>query len=169
MEVKSLQCNSRVDFLCMWLLSHLWCQGSFVLSVCSLGKWWSVCCVHPGRLCSRPFHSTSLGVDCEPQPDRSDTSACLVVSPQTCSHSHQLWEYWMPSAGKVQYHILCAVIYNMQVVLLQESYTQTADSPWTCSVWLGRCRYNRQLPSPSLVYSMWLGWTTIHTTWLQTG
>ena len=36
-------------------------------------------------------------MDCRIHEDRSDTSACLVVCPQTCSHIHSSWEHWKPS------------------------------------------------------------------------
>ena len=81
-------------------LIHLWCRGSPALFSCSLDKSWNISCVYPGRLCSRPSHNMSFGVGYRIQKGRSDTSVCLVVSPQTCSHIRQRWEHWQPSAGE---------------------------------------------------------------------
>ena len=79
--------------------SHLWYQQSPVLFFDSLGKCWSASYVHPGRLCSRPSHSMSLGVDCELHEGRSDTPACLVGSPENCSHIHSSFEQLKPSVA----------------------------------------------------------------------
>ena len=69
--------------------THLWCQGNPVLFSYSLDKWESASYAHPGRHCSRLSHRMSLGGGCQPQEGRSDRPVCLVVSPQTCSHTHQ--------------------------------------------------------------------------------
>ena len=79
---------------CCLNFTHLWCQESPALFSGSLGKPWSVSCVHPGSLGSRLSHSMSLGVDCEPHEGRSDTPVCLVVDLQICSHTH--WKQWKP-------------------------------------------------------------------------
>jgi len=73
--------------------AHLWHLGNFVRSSCSLDRCWSVSCIHPGRPCSRPSHSMSLGEGCGPQEDRSDTPACPVMCPKICSHTHQSEEH----------------------------------------------------------------------------
>ena len=79
--------------------THLWCQESPVLFSDSLDKWQSASCVDSGRHCSRLSHSMSIGVGWQIQEGRSDTSACLVVCPQICSHIHQPWEHWKPSVS----------------------------------------------------------------------
>ena len=38
----------------------------------------------------------SLDVGWQIPEGRSDTPVCLVVRPQTCSHTHHSWEYWRP-------------------------------------------------------------------------
>ena len=88
---------------CCLNFTHLWCQESPALFSGSLGKPWSVSCVHPGSLGSRLSHSMSLGVDCEPHEDRSDTPVCLVVDLQTCSHTR--WKQWKPLDTPAQQRI----------------------------------------------------------------
>ena len=88
---------------CCLNFTHLWCQESPALFSGSLGKPWSVSCVHPGSLGSRLSHSMSLGVDCKPHEDRSDTPVCLVVDLQTCSHTH--WKQWKPLDTPAQQRI----------------------------------------------------------------
>ena len=80
-------------------------SGKLCLVCLQFGQVLEFFCISPGRLCSRLSHSTSLDGEHGPQPDRSDTSACLVEFPQTCSHSRQLWEYTKPSAEDEE--VLC--------------------------------------------------------------
>ena len=72
-------------------------------------------CQCPGRPCSKPSHSMAFGGGYGPQEGRSDTSACQVVSLQTCSHTLQSRRpsQFMPAQN-------CAVEWCSLPMLLQD-------------------------------------------------
>jgi len=153
MEVKSLQCNSRVDSSCDCCLTSDVREALSRLPAVWASAWAFVVFIQAGFAVDPPTACHLVGTVRHSLTDLTHQFVwwCLhklAVIATNCGSTgcHLLKKYSI---------IYFVELYNMQVVLLHTDsiLTLNMQTQWdSASVWLGRCRY-RRLPSPSWVYS----------------